>query len=188
MGTPAQAKATYTDLLAVPDDLVAELIEGSLYTHPRPSPQHANSTSVLGADLNGPFQRGKGGPGGWWILFEPELHLGDDVMVPDLAGWRRERLPALPDTAWFSVAPDWVCETLSPSNAFHDRARKLPRYAAAGIAWAWLVHPTERYVEVFENVGGSWVQRRVAGEDEEAALPPFDAVTLKLTDLWDTGA
>jgi len=188
MSEPAQRGATYDDLLAVPEHLVAELVGGSLYTHARPAPPHANAASVLGGDLNRSYQRGRGGPGGWWILDEPELHLGDDVMVPDIAGWRRERLPALPAAAWFTLAPDWVCEVLSPSNGFHDRARKMPRYAAAGIARAWLADPLEQTVEVFENIDGSWMQRRVVGRDQTVSLPPFVEVRLSLGELWETGA
>lgn len=187
MSEPAERRATFEDLRQVPEHLVAELIDGSLYTHPRPSPPHASATSVLGGDLNRSYQRGRGGPGGWWILDEPELHLGENALVPDIAGWRRERLPQLPEVAWFATSPDWVCEVLSPSNGFHDRARKMPLYAAAGIPWAWLVDPLEQTVEVFQNLDGSWVQRMVVGRDEVVSLPPFEAVELVLSDLWDTG-
>jgi Uma2 family endonuclease len=187
MPEPAQRLATYADLRAVPEHLVAELIAGSLYTHPRPAPAHVSASSVLGGDLNRSYQRGRGGPGGWWILDEPELHLGDDVLVPDIAGWRRSRLPALPEQPFFALAPDWVCEVLSPSNGFHDRARKMPRYATAGVGWAWLVDPREQTVEVFENVDGAWVQRQVVGRDQTVTLPPFEQLELALSDLWNTG-
>lgn len=188
MAQTASRPATYDDLLQVPSHLVAEIVAGVLYTSPRPAPKQAATTTWLSGDLFGPYQRGRGGPGGWTILFELELHLGEHVLVPDLAGWRRTRMPALPQTAYFPLAPDWVCEVLSPSNSFHDRARKLPIYAEAGVLWAWLVDPGERSVEVFENVDGSWVLRHVVGEDENARLPPFDAVELVLSDLWDTGS
>jgi Uma2 family endonuclease len=114
---PARRRATYEDLLAVPDSLIAEIIDGELITSPRPAIIHRQAASTLGADLHGPFQRGHGGPGGWWILYEPELHLGEHVLVPDLAGWCRENLPALPNSAFIAIAPDWICEVLSPPTA-----------------------------------------------------------------------
>jgi Uma2 family endonuclease len=125
---PRARPATYDDLIEVPDHLVAEIIDGELHTTPRPAPRYADASSGLGGALRGPFDRGRGGPGGWRILDEPELHLGPDVLVPDLAGWRRERLPALPDEAYFTLAPDWVCEVLSPSTMALDRTRKLAVY------------------------------------------------------------
>src|SRR5437667_2870051 len=146
---PQRRPATYDDLLKVPDHLVAEIIDGELYTSPRPAPRHADASSGLGAVLRGPFDRGRGGPGGWRILDEPELHLGRDVVVPDIAGWRRERLPALPEAAFFTVAPDWVCEILSPSTERTDRRRKLSIYARKRVAHAWLVNPTLRMLEAF---------------------------------------
>src|SRR5436190_1672707 len=126
--------ATYDDLLKVPEHLVAEILDGDLYASPRPAPRHAVASSGVGGALYGPFDRGRGGPGGWRILFEPELHLGHDVVVPDLAGWRRERLPRLPEAAFFSIAPDWVCEVLSPSTAAMDRVKKITIYAREGVS------------------------------------------------------
>lgn len=115
----AQRPATYQDLLELPAHLVAEIISGRLITHPRPAPKHARASSILGVEVGGPFDKGSsGGPGGWWILDEPEVHLGEHVLVPDLAGWRRERMPNLPHTDWFDLAPDWVCEILSPATIF----------------------------------------------------------------------
>ncbi|HTN89597.1 MAG TPA: Uma2 family endonuclease, partial [Sorangium sp.] len=125
MGQPAAKtrRATYADVEAVPPNKVAELIGGVLHVMPRPAPRHANASSVLGIEIGGPFQRGRGGPGGWWILDEPELRFPDpaapgevDAVVPDIAGWRRERMPELPETAYFPLAPDWICEVLSPST------------------------------------------------------------------------
>jgi hypothetical protein len=117
MNAPAIRAATYDDLLQVPENLVAEIIHGQLITHPRPAPRHAWASSSLGGELVSPRDKGRGGPGGWWILDEPELHLGPHVLVPTLAGWRRERLPTLPEAAWFELTPDWICEVLSPSTA-----------------------------------------------------------------------
>ncbi len=117
--------ASYEDVLNAPGHLVAEILAGGLYTSPRPGPRHARSAGRLLGRIDDSFDRGRGGPGGWIILIEPELHLGGDVMVPDLAGWRRERLPKLPDTAWFELVPDWACEVLSPSTARIDRLLKM---------------------------------------------------------------
>src|ERR671922_1878408 len=108
--------ATYEDLLQVPDYLVAEIIDGELITSPRPAIRHAHTGAALLSALHSAFHQGQGGPGGWWILNDPELHFKNDVLVPDIAGWRRERLPALPDAAFFTMGPDWLCEILSPST------------------------------------------------------------------------
>ena len=118
-------RATYDDVLAAPPNKVGEILDGELFLSPRPEPRHAVASSALGMALGNPFHHGSGGPGGWWILFEPELHLRRDVMVPDLASWRRERMPRLPSTAGFELAPDWECVVLSPSTARIDRTRKL---------------------------------------------------------------
>ena len=141
MAEPAERQATYEDLMQVPPHLVAEILSGRLVTHPRPAPRHAVASSSLGDELVGPFQKGRGGPGGWWVLDEPELHLDADVLVPDIAGWRRERMPTMPETAWFGIAPDWVCEILSPSTAREDRVVKMPIYVRAGVSHLWLVDP-----------------------------------------------
>ena len=125
-----RGRATYQDVLDAPAHQVAEIVAGTLYTHPRPAPVHTIASSVLGGELNPPFHRGRGGPGGWWILDEPELHLGEDVLVPDLAGWRRERMPDRPDTPYFTLAPEWVCEVLSPSTRRVDLQEKRPVYAS----------------------------------------------------------
>src|SRR6185503_17557356 len=123
---PARQRATYEDVLAAPRNRVAEILFGVLHSHPRPAAPHARAASVLGVRLGGPFDLGEGGPGGWVILDEPEVHLGEHVLVPDLAGWRRERMPALPEAAYFELAPDWVCEVLSPGTQAIDRADKMP--------------------------------------------------------------
>ncbi len=184
MGQAALREATYEDLLQAPEHQVAEILGGRLYTHPRPAPRHALSASILGTELGSPFHLGRGGPGGWWILDEPELHLGRDVMVPDLAGWRRERMPALPDEAWFETAPDWVCEVLSPSTAQVDRSLKMPLCAGHGIAWLWLVDPLLRTLEAYRLDAGHWTLLGTLKEDDEVRLPPFEAVGFALDDLW----
>ena len=185
MSSPAKRFATYADLLEVPDHLVAEIVDGELHTSPRPAPRHAVSASELAAELIPPFSRGRGGPGGWWILFEPELHLGPDILVPDLAGWRRERLPTISDTPpYFTLAPNWICEVLSPSTYRLDRMRKLRICGREGVEHAWLVHPGERTLEVLRLESGRWA---IAGTFADAArvrAEPFDAVAIDLLPLW----
>jgi Uma2 family endonuclease len=184
MSTPAERFATYEDLCQVPDHLIAQIIEGQLITLPRPAPKHARASSSLGASLFPPMDAGSGGPGGWWILDEPELHLGRDILVPDLAGWRRERMPTLPETAYFELPPDWVCEVLSPSTAQMDRADKLPIYAEYGVGHAWLVDPDAQILEVFALHEGHWRLEHVYKTADEVCAPPFDAVRFSLAGLW----
>ncbi|NOT84773.1 MAG: Uma2 family endonuclease [Methylococcaceae bacterium] len=180
MALPQLKPATYQDLCAAPEHLVAELIKGTLYTNPR----HAHASSSLGGELMTLFDKGKNGQGGWWILDEPEIHLGFDVVVPDIAGWRRERMPRLPDTAYFELAPDWVCEVLSPGTARQDRALKMPIYAAHGMLHIWLIDPLQRTLEAFENTSGKWLLLQVLENDNAVSLPPFDAISFNLADLW----
>ena len=184
MGQPAAKPATYEDLFDLPEHVVGEIIGGRLISHPRPAPKHAIAYSALGFELGGPFDRGRGGPGGWWILDEPELHLGDDILVPDIAGWRRERMPSPPSTPWFELPPDWACEILSPSTARVDRAEKLPIYARHGVRHVWLVDPDLRTLEVFENRGGQWVLLTVLEGGADVSQPPFDAISFGLGGLW----
>jgi Uma2 family endonuclease len=184
MTFPARREASYEDLLDLPENQVGEIIGGRLHAQPRPTPRHARVASGLGADLGTPFDRGRGGPGGWWILDEPELHLGADVLVPDLAGWRRERLPRLPDTAWIELPPDWVAEVLSPSTAGKDRVLKMPLYAAAGVSHCWILDPDVRTLEAYANQAGRWLLLGTWNGDDRAAIPPFDAVILELSPLW----
>ncbi len=184
MALPQNKPATYEDLLALPENLVGEIVGGRLITHPRPAPKHALAYSALGSELGNPFSRGRGGPGGWWILDEPEIHLGADVVVPDLAGWKRERMPRLPESAWFPLAPDWVCEILSPSTARFDRAEKLPLYVRNGVTHAWLVDPELKTLEIFENRDGKWTLLTVLENAAAVSQPPFDAITFDLSALW----
>ena len=177
-------RATYQDVLDAPAHRVAEIVDGTLHTHPRPAVLHARASSSLGVRIGGPFDHDAEGPGGWWILDEPELHLGDDILVPDLAGWRRERMPELPDAAYFTLAPDWVCEVLSASTRRLDLHGKRPIYAREGVAYLWLVDPTDRTLEAFELRDGQWVLIGSAKDDEPVSIPPFDAITFSLGDLW----
>lgn len=182
--SPARRNATYQDVLDAPEHLVAEVLAGDLYTHPRPAGPHTEAASVLGMDLGSAFHRGRGGPGGWIILYEPELHLGQDILVPDLGGWRRQRLPAVTNAAYIELAPDWACEVLSPSTALVDRRLKLPLYAREKVAHVWLVDPTARSVEVFRLDGETYRLVVTRGEDEVVRLEPFDAIELELGALW----
>jgi Uma2 family endonuclease len=177
--------ATYDDLLKVPDHLVAEILDGELFASPRPTPRHAKASSGLGGALYGPFDHGRGGPGGWRILDEPELHLGRDVVVPDLSGWRRERLPRLPEEAFFSLAPDWVCEVLSPSTAAMDRVKKLTIYAREAVPHVWLVDPIAQTLEVLRLNTGRWTITSTWSGVDVVRAEPFDALELDLTWLWD---
>jgi Uma2 family endonuclease len=181
---PARKRATYADLAALPEHVVGEIIAGVLYTHPRPSPRHARAASRLGMRLGRSFDEGEDGPGGWWILDEPELHLGEDIVVPDLAGWRLETMAELPDASHFETVPDWVCEVLSPSTEADDRAVKMPVYARAGTSHAWLLDPTLKTLEVFRLQGGQWVLVRTFKGDVHVQAEPFEAVALDLSALW----
>jgi Uma2 family endonuclease len=184
MSEPAHRLARYEDLFDLPEHLVGEILHGQLVTHPRPASRHARAASVLGGQMTNPYDLGRGGPGGWWILFEPELHLGGHILVPDLAGWRRERLPVFPDAAYFTLAPDWVCEVLSPGTARLDRVTKMPIYAGEGVAWLWLVDPDPRTLEVYVLREGRWLLEQAGGGEDRLRAPPFDATELHLGDLW----
>ena len=179
-----QPRATYQDVLDAPPHRVAEIVDGVLHTNPRPAMPHARASSSLGVKIGGPFDYDAGGPGGWWIIDEPELHLDEDILVPDLAGWRRERMPDYPDAAYCTLAPDWVCEVLSPSTRRLDLHGKRPVYAREGVGHLWLVDPTDRTLEAFELREGEWVLIATAQDDASVRVRPFEAVTFGLGDLW----
>jgi len=182
MSEPAVGEATYDDLLALPEHLVGEILGGNLYSHPRPAPRHARAVSALGFSLGGPFDTGINGPGGWWIIDEPELHLGSDVIVPDIAGWRRQRMPSLPETAWFELPPDWVCEILSASTANTDRAIKMPIYAREKVEHLWLVDPDARTLENYRlQNDGHWLLLATLKDNDPVTQPPFDAITFLIS-------
>jgi len=176
--------ATYADLEAVPPHLVAEIIDGALRTHPRPSPRHAAATNSLSDELTGPYQKGRGGPGGWVFFDEPEIKFGINLLVPDIAGWRRERLLAYPDGNFFEIAPDWVCEVLSGSTEKRDRSLKMRIYGSAGVPYMWLVDPRLQILEAFENAEGLWTKVGDWNSDDQVRAPPFDAISFSLADLW----
>jgi Uma2 family endonuclease len=184
MAEPAKRAATYDDLLAVPEPLVAEILFGELVTHPRHAPRHALAAIRLGTILSAPFNLGISGPGGWVFLAEPELHLGAHVVVPDLAAWRQERFSSLPDTAWIEVVPDWVCEVLSPSTESYDRGDKRLIYAQAGVANVWHIDPALRMLEVYELRDGKWLLLDVFQDDARVAAPPFAEFRFSLNLLW----
>lgn len=190
MPRPGLAKrpATYEDLLKVPDHFVAEILEGELYATPRPAMPHAVAASALGSELGGPFQQGRGGPGGWWILDEPEIHLGSDVIVPDLAGWRRSRVPQVPAVAAMTIPPDWVCEILSPSTEALDRVPKLNAYARERVAHVWFLNPRSQTLEVLRLEEARWTVVATHDGDASVTVEPFDAVPLDLYRLWGRDA
>lgn len=182
-GSPS-APASYQDVLDAPPHKVAEIVAGRLSLHPRPALRHAQAASALGGELYKPFQRGQGGPGGWWILDEPELHLGENVLVPDLAGWRRERIPSLPDAAFFDLAPDWACEILSPSTRSLDLGAKRDAYAQERLLHLWLIDPDARTLEAFALLDGRWMLLGTRTGDDAVRLAPFEAIEFPLSSLW----
>ena len=185
MAVPTRRQARYEDILALPDNVVGELVGGDLFVSPRPAPRHSAALSALGEELGPPFKRGRGGPGGWMLLDEPEIHLSGDVLVPDIGGWRRERMPEMPvDLPYFVLAPDWVAEVLSPSTAALDRGRKLGVYARETVAHVWFVDPIVQTLEVLRLDGSSYRVAMVASGDARVRAEPFDAIELDLAILW----
>lgn len=177
--------ATYADLAALPPHVVGEILAGELIVSPRPASPHAYAAGKILRDADGSFgSDGPGGPGGWWILFEPELHVEADVVVPDIAGWRRERLPSFPDVTFFTLAPDWACEIASPSTVRVDRLQKMPLYGRAGVRHLWLVDPLAQTVECYRREGERWVVAAIVGGNERVRLEPFESVELNLAGWW----
>lgn len=177
--------ATYDDLLGLPPHVTGQLVFGVLHAHPRPAPKHAQAATTLGEELGPPFKRGRGGPGGWLILDEPEVHLGAHVVVPDLAGWRREHMPEMPvDKPYFVLAPDWVCEVLSPSTASLDRGDKLRVYASFDGRHVWFVDPEAFTLEILERDERGYRVFDVFSGDGTVRAAPFEAIELELALLW----
>jgi Uma2 family endonuclease len=176
--------ATYADLEALPDDVRGELIGGVLHASPRPAKPHTFVNSRLGIELGGLFDRGRNGPGGWCILYEPELRLGEDVLIPDLAGWHRERMPGPQETPTYPVPPDWVCEVLSPSTKALDRKVKLPVYAREGVRHVWLLDPKARTLEVFRLDGTALALLATYSGQDSVRAEPFEAAELSLAYVW----
>lgn len=190
MTQTARKRATYEDVLAADPRLVAQVLDGVLYTQPRPSLRHAQVTTELTSSLNPPFRHGRGGPGGWIFLIEPELHLGvePDILVPDLAAWRTSRMAEVPAEPYLALAPDWVAEVLSPSTARIDRGVKLPIYAREGVGHAWLLDPAAQTVEVLRLDGTGYRLVGTWGGRETARLEPFVDVMFELRLLWETAS
>lgn len=188
LATKLGRPATIADLEALPPGMKGEILDGELYVMPRPRSRHANIQLLIGSDVGSPYQRGRGGPGGWWILGEPGIELpGSAEVSPDLAGWKRERLPSLPLDAPIQLAPDWVCEVLSPSTRGYDQMVKRRFYARAGVTWLWYVDPEPRTLVASRLESGRWVELGVWGEDQKARIEPFDAAELDLAEWWATG-
>ena len=179
-------RATYEDVLNAPSNKVAEILDGELFLSPRPALRHAGAQAAVHGKLWSRFDDGERGPTGWIVVTEPELHLGEAIVVPDVAAWRRERLPSLPDRPFLDLAPDWVCEVLSPSTERIDRGRKLRAYAAAGVAHAWLLNPVERTLEVLVLKDGAWTIVGVCSGCDVVRIKPFEAIELELERLWAT--
>ena len=187
MSSTVQRKpARYEDVLSAPDHVVAEILDGELFTSPRPSFRHARAAWRLGVVVSRFEGPGGGGesPGGWWFLDEPELHFDDDVVVPDIAGWRCERVPEPPDVAWFDVAPDWLCEVISPSTESVDRGRKLHIYARAGVSHVWLLNPLAKLLELYRLTEGSWVLVKSMVGNDPVRVEPFDAIEMDMSRWW----
>lgn len=190
MAAPGSKKnATYEDLCAVPAHLVAELVDGELHVNPRPASPHVRTASRMGMDLGGPFDGdldGPQGPGGWWILFEPEVHFGQDVLVPDLAGWRRERLAVIPDVPYFTLPPDWICEVVSPGTESLDRVKKMRVYGREGVPFLWLVNPRAMTLEVYTRTEGGWLLQATHHGAAQVRAAPFAEVALDIGRWWLT--
>ena len=182
----SSADELYARLEALPDNLTGEIINGRLYAQPRPTGPHALASSSLDGELYNPYRKGRGGPGGWWILVEPEVHFIRDteVLVPDLAGWRRQRMPRLPRDHRFQVVSDWVCEILSPSTAKTDRVVKMPVYARYGVPYLWLVDPFAHTLEAFALRDGHWTVIGLFQERDRVTVEPFVEIALALDGLW----
>ena len=185
MSNLAYKQATYDDILALPENIVGEILNGQLETQPRPAPKHALAASAVGIEIGLPFQRGKGGPGGWWILDEPECHIDGEIFVPDLAGWLKQRMPTLPETAWFEMRPDWVCEIISPNSIRRDRVTKMTIYARLGIPYYWLIEPLGKTLEVYELQGEHWLLLQSYANDDEVCSAPFAEYRFSLANLWE---
>lgn len=186
MALPERTRTLYEAIEALPEGVTGEIIHGQLYTQPRPSGPHTAASSRMGMRLGQAYDLGSGGPGGWWILVEPEIHFVRDteILVPDLAGWRRSRMPTLPQDQRFEVVPDWVCEVLSPATASKDRQIKMPVYATYKVGHAWLVDPREQTLEAYQLEAGEWAPIATFAADDTVAAEPFPEARFRVADLW----
>lgn len=185
MADPARRTVAYEDLYAIPEHMTGEILGGELVATPRPSRRHAFAASSLDKKIGPFYQFGEGGaPGGWIILFEPEIKLGNDLVVPDLAGWRKERFPFDEEHNWISAAPQWICEVLSPSTVHADKIRKMPIYARYGVEHIWLVDPAVRSMDVFKLELGRWFLLGSYAGDDKVRAGPFQEIEFDLGCLW----
>jgi len=180
----ANKRAVYEDLFAIPENMTGEIIDGELIVTPRPSRRHVYAGSTLGDEIGPPYRLGRGGPGGWVILDEPEIAFAGNILVSDMAGWKKERFPIEEPHNWISVAPDWVCEILSPHTAQVDRAEKMPIYARHQVLHAWLIDPIVKTLEVFRFEPGRWIVLGVYAGSCKVRAEPFPEVELDLSLLW----
>ncbi len=185
MTEPAKTRANYEDLFDLPENMTGEIINGELIVAPRPSRKHTVATSRLGGEIIPAYDFGRGGgPGGWVIIVEPEIALGEDILVPDLAGWKRARFPIEEPHNWISVVPDWVCEVLSPATAQIDRTMKMPLYARHQVSHAWLIDPILKTLEVFQFELERWLVLGVYAKSAKVRAEPFSEIELDLGLLW----
>ena len=184
MADKGKRQATYADIETAPEHLVAEIINGELFTHPRPSLRHGVTATSLVDELTGPFQKGRGGPGGWVFAIKPEIKFSENILVPDIAAWRRERLPGIPTRNFIEIAPDWICEVLSGSTEKRDRSLKKDIYAAGNVQHLWLIDPRLQLLEVFQLRDALWTNLGTWNSDDEVRAAPFDAISFSLADLW----
>jgi len=185
MAEAARTKKSYADLFDLPENVIGEIIDGEIIATPRPSRKHVSAGSSLGYQIGPRYQFGEsGGPGGWLILIEPEVGLGDDIIVPDLAGWRKERFPIEEPHNWISISPDWICEILSPSTVRIDKIRKMPLYALHGVPFLWLLDPSNKTLEVFRLESGRWLVLGTFAENDRVCAEPFLEAEIDLGNLW----
>jgi Uma2 family endonuclease len=180
----ASRKATYADLYGIPENMIGEIIDGELHATPRPSRRHTFAASLLGNKLIPPYYYGSGGPGGWIIIIEPEIGLGEDILVPDLAGWKKERFPVEEPHNWISAAPDWACEIVSPGTRRLDKIKKMPAYARHGVRYFWLIDPLDKTLDVFRLQSGKWLLLDAFSENDKFRAEPFEEIEIELGDLW----
>ena len=177
--------ATERDLDDLPEDVIGQIVDGELIVHPRPDPPHTEAASALTGFLFAPLRQGIGGPGGWVLLIEPKIRFGSRLLVPDLAGWRRERFVSPPTRKGpYTVCPDWLCEVLSPSTMGFDRGTKLPIYAREGVAHVWLMDPVARTLEVLRLQQTGWLIAGIYTGEDKIRAEPFEAVEIDLSLIW----
>lgn len=180
-------QATYQDVLDAPPNMVAQIIDGDLHLMPRPSWLHVKANGRLYSALERRFSCDGEGPGEWEILSEPEIHLREDVLVPDIAGWRAENFFPRPGIPWLDCAPDWVCEVLSPSTREHDLGSKSEIYARDGVSLLWFVDPEARTLLAYALTRKKWVQISTVSGEDIVSVPPFETLNIPLSRLWKGG-